>query len=824
MRFGLGHIQRGKIPAPRLQSFLLVGPTNNIGLGQDLDTISYGQVQKINLTATDCLWVEELGKYFIVHGAGDAAAKLGISTDGIHWDFATPTGIPAIAALTGLAWSPELELLVTVGNSNAFYYSEDGVDWTEGTHNGSPGENIGCVTWSPELEKFVALANSGTGRIRTSTDGIDWTSTTQSEVDAVGWFAIQWCSGLGRFIACGAISGAGVYATSEDGLSWDVSDTDSRFSTLNDIAYSPKQNVALIGGTSPTVEGVTRYLRTTDGEEFDDEVIEAEFAFNCRFGWLERLGVFVAVVNAGSGRFRASIDGLNFVYMTPDLDTANAINKIVPGPTVTEYLRFMSFGPTDPQSVKLPWDFYELDIECWGGGGGTGGVSQTTGTSATAGGSGSSSVININDVNLIAGGGTGSQSVRGDTGGTGGGSGGAAINGDVNIPGEAGATGVRNDSFANFNAAGRYGAGTANSGNRTGQTTQPTSNSTTASGTGQTLGGGGRPPATRSAGAAYWVAGGGGGGGYVKKTYTRGGTGVPEPGDAITFTVGAGGTAGAVTGGSVAAGGGAGSPGRIIFTMRIAADKGSSYVIQNTQTETLLADAAFDGQIVADKRKRLYDHVMGRLVNSGQWDNIDAFYIPIGKTEAIACINWKNPGTYTLQRSGGGYIADEGFNGSGSLDTQFNPTTAGGNFTQNSAGIGIAVGPSSVVSFSFVNHNISPGLIFSRVDTDLVWRVNSGTSSTLGSVPAGFPNSWHAYRSSSTSVTIQALAAAAGGSQSASQTSTGVMNTPIVFNFTTGMRYYGLYISNGTPGNNNAWRTAFLAGTFTFARLVSAGW
>lgn len=78
------------------------------------------------------------------------------------------------------------------------------------------------------------------------------------------------------------------------------------------------------------------------------------------------------------------------------------------------------------------------------------------------------------------------------------------------------------------------------------------------------------------------------------------------------------------------------------------------------------------------------------LVDDGVWAKLDVFYVfavhTNGGSEAL--INWKNPGTYNATAANSPtFTADQGFAGGTNeyIDTNWNPTSHGSNYTQNSA-------------------------------------------------------------------------------------------------------------------------------------------
>jgi len=82
------------------------------------------------------------------------------------------------------------------------------------------------------------------------------------------------------------------------------------------------------------------------------------------------------------------------------------------------------------------------------------------------------------------------------------------------------------------------------------------------------------------------------------------------------------------------------------------------------------------------------------LVNAGMWFDMDLFYVFANDASDNALINWVNPGTFDCTRSTSSLAFDayEGFTGTGVtggfLDTNWDASTNGVNFTQNDAAFG----------------------------------------------------------------------------------------------------------------------------------------
>lgn len=117
----------------------------------------------------------------------------------------------------------------------------------------------------------------------------------------------------------------------------------------------------------------------------------------------------------------------------------------------------------------------------------------------------------------------------------------------------------------------------------------------------------------------------------------------------------------------------------------------------------VLLDGGYDGAAVTlfaamttaptSARKVLIDRTIRSLKAAGIWSKLDDVQVYAAHDEQAALLNWKNPGTFNgTNVSGTAFVADRGFTGDGVadyIDTNFNPSTAGGNYAQNSACFGV---------------------------------------------------------------------------------------------------------------------------------------
>lgn len=121
--------------------------------------------------------------------------------------------------------------------------------------------------------------------------------------------------------------------------------------------------------------------------------------------------------------------------------------------------------------------------------------------------------------------------------------------------------------------------------------------------------------------------------------------------------------------------------------------RGSQF--SNSETAAIIAAMTAAGAPQTAARSALIDAAVTTMKASGAWALLDGFYMLAASAAAAARINWKNPGTFNLTAvNSPTFTADQGYAGDGVsayLETSFNPTTAGGNFTQDSSHAGIIV-------------------------------------------------------------------------------------------------------------------------------------
>jgi lysophospholipase L1-like esterase len=154
-------------------------------------------------------------------------------------------------------------------------------------------------------------------------------------------------------------------------------------------------------------------------------------------------------------------------------------------------------------------------------------------------------------------------------------------------------------------------------------------------------------------------------------------------------------------------------------------------------TEAQAVAAAFTAPPSAARLASI-DFAIKCMKGYGIWQTRDAIYGFAGADSQAARINWKNPGTFTAALVGSpNFLADRGFTGDGvsaALNTQFVPSTAGGNFSQNSAHVSffsITVGAAASASNRIIGNAVATTartLANPRSTGDVVnWVINDAT-------------------------------------------------------------------------------------------------
>lgn len=184
-----------------------------------------------------------------------------------------------------------------------------------------------------------------------------------------------------------------------------------------------------------------------------------------------------------------------------------------------------------------------------------------------------------------------------------------------------------------------------------------------------------------------------------------------------------------------------------------------AYFMQETTVQsTVAASAAFTTYLTAAQtlfnaittpptttRKGLYNTYILSLMSAGVWTLLDVDYFLAAADNQAARLNIKNPATFTASPiNSPSFTVDRGYTGDGAtsyLNTGFTPSTAGGNASLNSMGIGIWNQTEGIMTAGDLG-SVSAGTIFlvSRFTGNVVLaRLNDATSSSVSnSLAVGF--------------------------------------------------------------------------------------
>ena len=182
-----------------------------------------------------------------------------------------------------------------INNTKIYYYSTDGITWTEGKLPSSRHWNLVCYG----KDKFVAIPDNSK-YIAYSTDGITWTEGTISDTDR-NWYSI--CYGKDKFVTVG-YGNTFVYST--DGINWTESMISSTIRNWQSICYGNDKFVAIAYNSNI-------FAYSTDGINWTESMISSTTRnwYSICYG----NDKFVAIV-VNSNYFAYSTDGITWTEGT----------------------------------------------------------------------------------------------------------------------------------------------------------------------------------------------------------------------------------------------------------------------------------------------------------------------------------------------------------------------------------------------------------------------------------------------------------------------------------------------------------------------------
>jgi len=140
---------------------------------------------------THVIWAHELSSFVACANSGTNNRVMTSSADGSTW---TSRTTPIDSDWRGVAWSPELSLLVVVGVGSWAMTSPTGTDWTA---RAVPTGTWRSVAWGASVGAFVAVSSDAGSMY--SYDGVTW--TRWGAIADGTWSCVAWSGHDNRFIA-----------------------------------------------------------------------------------------------------------------------------------------------------------------------------------------------------------------------------------------------------------------------------------------------------------------------------------------------------------------------------------------------------------------------------------------------------------------------------------------------------------------------------------------------------------------------------------------------------------------------------------------------
>jgi hypothetical protein len=200
-----------------------------------------------------------------------------------------------------ITWISILGLFIGVSSSH-YYYSYDGITWTQSTYDGV----VSRIAWSPEKGIIAGTAYSR--------DGITWVDSFNGSGSTT--FSPAWSKELGFFTA---LSGSQTLVPtnysyySYDGMSWIQGNGPTTFYPTSTITWSPLLHLFLCAGGN----GIQScYVYSTNG--LDWTIVN--FIYINSITWINELSLFIGGGLTGT---YTSVDGLNWVKLSTQLICSN---------------------------------------------------------------------------------------------------------------------------------------------------------------------------------------------------------------------------------------------------------------------------------------------------------------------------------------------------------------------------------------------------------------------------------------------------------------------------------------------------------------------
>ncbi len=203
------------------------------------------------------------------------------------------------------------------------------------------------------------------------------------------------------------------------------------------------------------------------------------------------------------------------------------------------------------------------------------------------------------------------------------------------------------------------------------------------------------------------------------------------------------------------------------------------------EAEAVTAFAAMSVQ-PDSTRKTYYNNYIKALKNAGVWAKLDVISLYAAHDAQAALLNLKNPGTFDATlvdpTTDVTFTVDRGFTTNGTdnyVDTNFNPSTAGGAFTQNAACFGIrclSTGQFSVTPCGWFDGTDGVSLNPRNTSDDPQFRINQASASAQSTTLSTAAAFLLANRSASNATQLYRNGAAVTVNTNPNQTSTALNN------------------------------------------------
>lgn len=158
-----------------------------------------------------------------------------------------------------------------------------------------------------------------------------------------------------------------------------------------------------------------------------------------------------------------------------------------------------------------------------------------------------------------------------------------------------------------------------------------------------------------------------------------------------------------------------------------------------------------------EARKNLYAALIDSLVVDGIWANLDALYVFAAPIAATALTNLKSSSFGASESSSPTFTADVGYavgQSTGLVSTGYNPSSAGGNYTQNDASFGGWVLAADAVQNSILMTDPNANVIWPRWTDDTLYATINGTNDDSIAASTDASGFWALDRAASSGFTV----------------------------------------------------------------------